>query len=97
VLDRWRCPSSEFSHSSFASAISHVSRTVRLGSFRYFLSKGIDEAEDIAPIASAAYADEHIEARFQDETHLMADHRVFLLVRENRLKYLECRCVLHLS
>jgi hypothetical protein len=44
----------------------------------------MDEAEEIAPIASAACAHEHAEVHPHDETHLMPDHRVFLLVRENR-------------
>lgn len=97
MLDWWCCPSSELSHSIFARAISHVSRTVRLESFRYFSSTGTDEAEEIAPIASAACAHEHAEAHPQDETHLMPDHRVFLLICEDSFEDLERRCVLHLS
>lgn len=57
----------------------------------------MDEAEEIAPIASAACAHEHAETHSQDETDLMPDHRVFLLVRENGFERLERRCVLHLS
>lgn len=48
-------PSSELSHRIFAIAISHVSRTVRLESERYLVKMGIEDGDDMAPIASAAY------------------------------------------
>lgn len=48
-------PSSELSHSIFATAISHVSRTARSGWSRYLLRTGREEGEDIAPMASAAW------------------------------------------
>lgn len=47
-------PSGELSHSIFASAISQVSRTLRLESVKNSLRMGREEEEDIAPIASAA-------------------------------------------
>jgi hypothetical protein len=49
-------PSSELSHWILAIAISHVSRTARLGSERYCSRIGREDAQDMAPIASAAYS-----------------------------------------
>lgn len=54
-LRTWFWPSGELSHSIFASAISQVSRTLRLESVKNSLRMGREEEEDIAPIASAAY------------------------------------------
>jgi len=50
----WDFPSGELSHSILASAISQVSRTERLGSSRYRLRTGIDDSDEMAPMASAA-------------------------------------------
>jgi len=50
----WDCPSGELSHSILASAISQVSRTERLGSSRYRLRIGIEDSDEMAPMASAA-------------------------------------------
>ena len=47
-------PSGELSHSILASAISQVSRTERFGSFRYRLRTGIEDSNEMAPMASAA-------------------------------------------
>lgn len=48
-------PSSELSHSILAKAISQVSLTDLLSSFRYCFRSGIDASEEIAPMASAAF------------------------------------------
>jgi hypothetical protein len=53
--EQWTFPSGELSHSILASAISQVSRTERLESFRYRLRTGIEDSDEIAPMASAAY------------------------------------------
>ena len=52
--ERWAFPSGELSHSILASAISQVSRTERLESSRYRLRTGIENSDEIAPMASAA-------------------------------------------
>lgn len=54
IAARWSLPSSELSHSIFASAISHVSRTLRSESERYWRRIDMDDVDEIAPIASAA-------------------------------------------
>jgi hypothetical protein len=97
VFEWWRCPSSELSHSIFASAISQVSRIERSESFRYFLRTGIDEAKEIAPIASAACViHEYAEVHTLGETYFVPDYGVFLLIREHVLEGLERCCILHL-
>lgn len=53
--DLWALPSGESSHSILASAISQVSRTERLGSFKYCSRVGIEHSDEMAPMASAAY------------------------------------------
>ena len=87
----WRAfwPSSEWSHSILSKAISHVSRTDRLGSLMYFFRIGMEVVADIAPIASAAlHTTLSINLPFlRIWTYLMSDHRVFLLICENSLEH----------
>lgn len=82
----WDFPSSELSHSILASAISQVSRTERLGSPRYRLRTGIEDSDEMAPMASAAYRVSDMYTASGDMAHLMPDHRIFIYVRQNLLQ-----------
>ena len=74
--------------STFAIAISQVSRTERFVPFRYFLSTGKDEVEEIEPIASAAWAVMntrscvHTTIRERALAHCPINHRVFSFISQ---------------
>jgi hypothetical protein len=98
-LSACRFPSSELSHCIFAIAISHVSRTDRLGSLRYCWSIGSDSEAEIAPIASAAYL--VCAVKFPAECalgtpNLMSNHWIFGRVFENAFEYRKRGRFLHL-
>ena len=80
-------PSGELSHSILASAISQVSRTERFESFRYRLRTGMEDSNEMAPMASAAYSILAESMDGGDRAHLVPDHRVLIRVRQHFLQY----------